>query len=58
MSIDQPLYKVYNIIKIKVRQTNTPKRCEAENHIPVSRPRVGNSQEDESTGTLKPSSRL
>ena len=36
MSIESYVHNNYNIIKIKVRQTNSPKSCEAGNHIPVS----------------------
>ena len=35
VSIDVCVHIYYNIIKIKARQTNNPKSCEAENHIPV-----------------------
>ena len=36
MSIESYVHNNYNIIKIKVRQTNSTKSCEAGNHIPVS----------------------
>lgn len=38
----------YNIIiKEKQKQLGKPKAAETMNHIPVSRPSVGNSQEDD-----------
>ena len=54
LSIEIYVRVYYNIIKIRVRQTNNPKSCEVGNHIPVrsSQEERNNSQEDDPAGCL------